>query len=76
MDFVLSQVNQLKVVFTQLLKMTQIFIADRVAFLKGSTFEFTGANLGDIMGQVRPHRILEFYFLEHGNFSLIRYQFI
>ena len=62
MDFVLSQVNQVKVVFTQLLKMAQILIADCMAFLKGGTFEFTGANLGDIVGQLRSHRILEYYF--------------
>jgi hypothetical protein len=57
MDFVLSQVNQVKVVFTQLLKMAQIFIADRMAFLKGSAFELSRTNLGDIMGQLRSHRI-------------------
>ena len=57
MDFVLSQVNQVKVVFTQFLKMAQIFIADRMAFLKGGAFELPGANFSNIMGQFRSHRI-------------------
>ncbi len=46
MDFVLRQVNQVKVVFTQLLKMAQIFIADGMAFLKGGALEFARANFG------------------------------
>jgi hypothetical protein len=38
--------------------MAQIFIADRMVFLKGGTLEFPGANFSNIMGQFRSHRIL------------------
>jgi hypothetical protein len=65
MNFVLCQVNQVKVVFPQLLKMAQIFIADRMVFLKGGTFEFPGANLGDIVGKLSSDGILQFYFFQH-----------
>jgi hypothetical protein len=50
--------------------MAQVFIADGVAFVKGGTLEFPGANLGNVMGQPCSDGILKFYFFEHGNSSL------
>jgi len=40
------------------LKVAKIVVADGVAFVKGGTLEFTGANLGYVMGQFGAHRIL------------------
>jgi hypothetical protein len=45
--------------------MAQIFIADRMAFLKGSTFEFAWANFGNVMGKFGSNGILQFYFFQH-----------
>jgi hypothetical protein len=38
--------------------MAQVFIADRVALVKGGTLEFSGSNLGNVVGQLGAYRIL------------------
>ncbi|MCK4853509.1 MAG: hypothetical protein KAT31_04595 [Bacteroidales bacterium] len=62
MNFIFFQIDQIKVVFAQFLKMTQIFITDRVAFSKGRPLEFAGTDFSDIVDQLRSNRCLQFYF--------------
>ena len=70
-DFVILQIDEIQVVFAQLLQMAQVFIADCVPLVEGRALELTGTNLGNIMGQFRSHGLLKFYFFEHSFFSLI-----
>ena len=58
MDFIFFQVDDVEIIFAELLQAAQVFIANRVALAKGGAFEFPGANLGDVMGQLGAHRIL------------------
>jgi coproporphyrinogen III oxidase len=48
---------------------TDIIIADCVALAKGRSFELTGANFGNIMGQFCPDGFFYLYSLKHGSFS-------
>jgi len=57
MDLVFCQIDDVQVVFTELLKVANIVVADRVALVKGGTLEFPGANLGNVMGQLSPNGI-------------------
>jgi hypothetical protein len=58
MNFVIFHVEQIEVIFSQFLKMTEILVAYGVALTKGRSFEFAGANFGNIMGQCGAHSIL------------------
>ena len=58
MNFIVFQVDDVEVVFPHFLKTTQIFVADRVPFMKRGTFEFSGTNFGHIMCQLFPHRVI------------------
>jgi hypothetical protein len=44
------------VVFPHFLKTAEIFVADGVPLVEGSAFEFSGTNLGHVMGQLGSHR--------------------
>jgi hypothetical protein len=50
MNFVFIEVNDIEMIFPHFLKTAQIFVADGMAFLKGCSFEFSGTNLGHIVG--------------------------
>jgi hypothetical protein len=63
--FVLGQIEKVKVVLPQFLKMAQIFIADRMTLAKGRTLEFAGPNLGNIVDKFRTDSILQFNFFQH-----------
>jgi hypothetical protein len=55
MNFVIGKIQLIEVVFPQALEVAQIRIANRVALAKGRSLELAGANLGDIMGQLRAN---------------------
>jgi hypothetical protein len=52
-------------VFPHFLKTAEIFVADRVSFVKGRAFEFSRTNLGHVMGQPGSHRFFQFNFFQH-----------
>ena len=64
MNFVLGQIEEVKVVFTQFLKVAQILIADGMALAKGRTLEFAGPNLRNIVGKLCADSILQFDFFQ------------
>ncbi len=49
MNFVFIEVDDVEMIFPHFLKSAQIFVADRMSFVKGSAFEFPGTDLGHIV---------------------------
>jgi hypothetical protein len=45
-------------VFAQFLQMAKIGLTHSVTFPKGRSLELAGADLGDVMSQLAPYRIL------------------
>jgi hypothetical protein len=62
-DFILLEVDQVEVVFAQLLQVADIFIADGMPLAKSRPLEFARTDLRDIMGQVRAHGLFDIDFL-------------
>jgi hypothetical protein len=64
MDFVLFKVQDIEMILSKSLEVTDIPIAYGVIFPKGRTFEFTGSYLRHIVGELGPHSILDFDFFD------------
>jgi hypothetical protein len=58
MDFIFRQINDVKVVFSQLLKVAEISLTHSVTSSKGSPFKLARADFGDVMSQFAAHCIL------------------
>jgi hypothetical protein len=52
-------------VLPQLLEMADIFVAHRVALAEGRALELPGPDLGNVVRQLGPHRILQIDFFHH-----------
>jgi len=63
-DFVLLEVQDIEVIFSQALEMTDVPVAYGVIFPEGGTFEFTGAYFRDIVSELGAHSVLDFDFLD------------
>jgi hypothetical protein len=63
-DFILFEVQDIEVIFSQALKVTDVSVAYGVIFPEGGTFEFTGAYFRDVVSELGAHSVLDFYFLD------------
>ncbi len=64
-DFILRQVDDVEVVLAELLQVADVLVADRVPLAEGRTLELPGPDLGDVVRQLGPDRILQHYFFQH-----------
>ena len=64
-DFIRLQVNDIEVIFPQTLEAAEIFLANGVALTEGGAFEFPRPDFGDIVGQLRAHRLFQAYGFNH-----------
>jgi hypothetical protein len=48
MNLVVGQIDEIEMVFTELLQMAYIFLANFMAFSKGRSLEFVGSYFGDV----------------------------
>jgi hypothetical protein len=63
-DFVLFEIEDIEMIFSQTLEMTDVPVANGVIFSEGRAFEFAWAYFRDIVGELRPHSVLHFDFLD------------
>ena len=70
-DFIFFQVDEVKVIFPEFLKVTDVIVANRVAFAKSRPFELAGANFGDIVGQFSPNGFFQIDFPQHDSSPLL-----
>ena len=61
-DLVLGQVEDVEVVLAQLLQVADVLVAHRVTLAEGRALELAGPDLGDVVRQPGPHRILHVIF--------------
>ena len=66
-ELILFYIKLVKVVFTQPLEMTDVFVADDMASLKGRALGLAGPDLGDVMGQLGSDSVFDPYCSGHAN---------
>ena len=64
-NFIRFQVNNIQVIFSQTLEAAEIFITNGVALAEGGAFELPRPDFGDIVGQLRAHRLFQAYGFNH-----------
>jgi hypothetical protein len=56
---IFGNVQHEKMLLAEPLKVADILFPDYVAFLKGTSLEFSGPDLGNIMGKHRAYRLMD-----------------
>jgi hypothetical protein len=55
--FVLGDLKHVEMLLAESLEMTDIFFADKVAFLEGAALEFARPDLGNVVGKDCPYSL-------------------
>jgi hypothetical protein len=63
-NFVLFEIEDIEVIFSQTLEMTDVPVAYGVIFPEGGAFEFTGAYFRYIVSELGAHSVLDFDFFD------------
>ncbi len=58
MNFVIGQIDDVEMILSQTLEMTEVSLTYGVATSEGRTLELARADLGDVMGQLAPYCLL------------------
>ena len=64
-DFILLQVDHIKVILPQALQAAEIVLADRVALAESRPFKLARSDFGDIVRQLEAHGLFHFHGFNH-----------